>query len=1541
MRRTHKMTRALALLLMLVTLVTSMPITAFAVDTADASQHTNSVQTSPDHAVVTVLHEGAEKSVVTLHEGGQEVLTSFVAGAEPTKRTWQILIPLRNQWIDIYGQNGETLTVTEALIGSMLNDEECAYIRSSVQVGESVFVSKSVGVALSHDASNEEKPQAALPARRMLASKNSGVSLAAEEEEFQTVTIVINYIFDNGGIAFEPYGASVAKGSDFSRSVPSPTVVGYDPFIRIGDAYVDASTVELNYTNLTESVTLNVIYEPAIVKFEVHHHLQDLYDDAYSLHPDFVTEGKALTGSIVPEGLAMTETELPGFKPLAYEKLTVAADGSTVVEIRYDRNYYLIDFDMQGGYGTDPVYIRYGSSVGANPPIRHGYIFDGWDLISYGGVAPSAVQKSQYDINAATITVPDANLTYRAKWITQLVKYTMVFWKENIDNTGFSYWGYMDDLQAMSGSYVSGADRISEIGGIDDEAHFTYNDTLTDKNVLVEGDGSTIVNVYYTRNRYTITFKATGLCVIPEKHSHTDACYQLLCTKGHVHSEECGEPQLNCGLTEHLEHTEACVICGLEEHTHSNACCGLEEHTHTTSCFNSVGNSANPTGAPSGVEDGYIFAVRSFIRYNYYIFIGGAWYSYSGRNVSSGDVVEPTCKKENHTHGSADCSCSKTVHIHSDTCYSDTLHQHREDCYTYSCGGSQHVHTDSCYILHCGIPTGHTHNNTCKNAKSSNTVKLVYRKYQQSLEDIWPITDDNGVTYDSGERWNPSDSNTYSAVLVYIANMPGENFTLTLNKSSNDTYTMNYYLEVLDGDPYDVSYNGKEYILYTTIKANYNYITKAEDFFDIHGYYQNESNPKFGNNGQIDLNGGGTVNFYYGRIVDHHLEFQSNGVVLNEHTQYGLPYGQSLKGFDFVPEYPASLEPNAYTFAGWYTSPGHYDGTEVDWDTITMDAGDVLLYAKWAPITHTVSVYLDSSLSEQIGDVQYISHGHFAHAPTETVENGNYIFQGWFYRTERDGQIEERAFVFTGIPIMDDMQIYAKWSSHVTVNYTINYVLYETGEAIADPTVGSGIAGHNKTFYAKAGNDLYMGYREGYYPLTSSHTVTMSAEVEEHVYTFEYVYVESMPYLVRYLDENGNAVYTEKRVDDNSLSVVTETFVKVEKMMPDAYQKRLVLSASGEDADGDGVFDSNVITFRYSSDEEHAYYRVVHYIENIAGDGYREHRSEDLVGLIGLEYTVPAISITGFSFNGAITSINGQITPTTGTEVKATLTTEGLLFELYYDRVDVGYTVRYLESGTNRVLYEEKKEMGIFGEQIVEYSVGLGHLGYTLVGDSVKTVNLSTNEASNIIDFYYQEAIYSLKYEIVGTSEAGTLSMSSENITAVTGQPTGSIPYVSAGYHYVGWYLDAACTCPVPAEWVDSANYQLLPQSDGVWLANQVYYVKIDPDFTSLTINTIGCADVDEGQIFLFRVKGVSEDCANVDLTVTVVGNGSVTIEQLRVGSYTVTELKEWSYRYTPDSASKDIELSVNVTDNRLTFSHIRSVTKWLDGNDNNINDFN
>ena len=1329
------------------------------------------------------------------------------------------------------------------------------------------------------------------------------------------------------------YGASIAKGSDFTATVQSPTVVGYTPYRRLGDDYIEAKTVELNYKNIQEDVIINVVYEPALVDFSIHHHLQNLMDDEYSVNYDLITKSKALTGSVVGDGLALTEEQLPGFKPLAYEKLTVAADGSTVIEIRYDRNYYLIDFDMNGGYGTEPIYTRYGASVGANEPTRHGYIFDGWELVSYGGNTPTNEQKSKFSLTSGnTITVPDANLKYRAKWITQQTDYTMVFWKENADNNEYSYWGYLV-LNAMSGELVSGQDLISRVSGIDDEQYFEFNSLKTEKNVLVEGDGSTVVNVYYTRKFYSILFKANAKCTIPENHNHNDDCYDYICGMEHIHNENCVS-SLSCKSEEHTEHTDECIICGKVTHKHGTAdCpCDLTEHTHSTTCWGTkVGNlTTNLNRAPSNPSQGQIYRNSN----KYYIYINGSWYRYSGGNVSNGSIVDPSCKLTEHTHGN-NCNCNLEEHSHSNSCYRDIIHTHVESCYTYSCGEIEHTHSNECKRLKCGITTGHTHTSNCNNTSRSNTVKTIYRKYQQSISDLWPVeVKENDKIYNSGERWSPSESSYYDAVLVYISEMPPDDFTLTLNEANYSTYTMNYYLQSLPDGESDTTHNGNNYKLENIIKANYNYVTKAEDFFDITGFYQFASNPSFSGT-QISISGTNkTVNFYYNRITDHDLEFNNNGIVISDKTVSGtIMYGEKLGKYNFEPDYPSNLEPNAYEFAGWYTSPGCFKGTEVNWDTLTMPVGDLMLYAKWTPITHTVRVFKDANLKEQIGTSQIVGHKAFALQPNGTVSNGNYVFQGWFYLDNVGGTLVEKAFVFNGIPIVKDMDIYAKWSSHVSVNYTINYVLKGTDIKIADSITGTTIAGHNKTFYAKAGDELYYGYRNGYYPVYNSHTVTMSVE-DEHVFTFEYVYVESMPYKVQYIDKvTGEKLLEDKIVLDNNLSVVTETFEKLEKKMPDAYQKRLVLSAEGEKKDENGILDTNVITFYYSTDEEHAYYRVVHYIQNISGDDYREYRSEELIGNIGETYTVEAITLSGFVFNKEKASINGVVKPTNSDSVSSKLTIEGMLIELYYDRKTVNYTVSYIDNSTGNDIIPSKTASDLFGAQVLEYAEDLTDYGYSLVSGNLKMLTLSANDEHNYIEFVYQENNVAIKYTIVGPDGCGTLSQYSENITAITGKPSGSKPNIKDGFEFVGWFYDADCRNPVPDTMYDSVNYLLTPVKSGNIWKNTEYFAKIISKVTDLTISVNSTYTSDSDQSYIFHIVGKSGTrTENVDLYISVVGNSSETITQLPTGEYTITELTDWCWRYSNDKATEEIELKYNNGSNSITYSNNRKSDKYLDG---------
>lgn len=1523
MKRLSK-NRILSLFLALTMIFTAMPI---------SSVGANAIEATP----ISILYNGLKVDNLVLMEDEKITLTTSASGSDSLSYRWQIRVDEESdKWVNIKGYTKDFCIVSYALIGSLLDTNGSAYLRCKATDGANEYLSNTLAVNVSYNApityeKAEEISQASAPAmaRYSLRTANNNVSLTADEE-LQSCTIVINYTYEDNSLAFEPFVATIEYGGAFNYTAVSPTVVGYAPYILQGDTYVDAKNVELNYASLTEDKVIDVIYRPVLVDYTVRHYTQNILDDNYELRTE--TKGQQYTGSQVGK----CEIDIDGFSALYYERLTVAADGSTVIEVYYDRNYYLIDFDLGGGYGVEPIYARYGATIGANDPTRAGYVFAGWELVGVDGVKPTETQKAQYDINdGKQIAIPQANLSYKALWTTQETTYTVVYWRENAEpNTNgkyeYSYWGSKEVTGIYSGSVVSGSDDVpnsvttATINGetVNEKQYFTYNDILTDKNIIVEGDGSTVVNVYYTRNTYTLTFKATGECGL-EEHTHGTNCNStLICPiKEHTHNDSC-EKSLNCALTEHTAHTSSCLKCGLAEHTaHTSDCltCTKTECTsHTVSCYSDVGDKVSDWLQDSiGGEkvEGQVYKGL----FSTYIYIGGSWYNYSG-STSSGSIAPRVC----HTHTT---SCYKdTIHTHSDTCYKDSLHTHTNSCYLYSCGSVEHTHTEDCYSECTKVV--HTHGNNCTNANRENTVYSITAKYQAEIKDEFAIKNSVGGDY-TGYWWDDADNTVFSHWIVSLDTMPGANITFDGEYYGKDA-TIWYYTEVLPGDEYVSDLPGSDdrnYGLYKeviTVKSGY--LTEDEEFHNIEGFSKGNFYPSnIFNSTQED-------NYLYYTRNSYTLKFYNYNEYLTDKQETVL-YDAPIKSYYFDElQYPSTLEPNAYEFKGWYTTPECFDGTECDFETQKMPAGELTLYAKWAPVQHEVNIYLDATLSKQIGTTQRVDHKDLASAPDEAVENGNYTFAGWFY-VDEDGT--EKAFVFNSMPINQDMNIYAKWSSKVAVKYEVYYKLQGTNTQIADPTIGSTLAGMNKTFLAKGGADLYSDYQEGYFPTTNSHTVTMSVD-GDNVFTFWYVEKESVPYTVRYIDEaTGEELLTTKSVTDNKKAVVTEVFEPISGYMPDAYQKRLVLSANNAD--------ENVITFYYTRDEQHAYYRIVHYVQNLSGGGYTEYRSIESVGDINSVYSAEALTISGFEFIGSKSEVNDVVTPATGTTVSGTLTANGLLIELFYDRIEVNYTVKYLENGTNKFLATEKSESGIYGQQVSETYLDID--GYELIGTPTRALTLAATSERNVIIFYYQEKNITIQYVPVGS---GKVSIGSENVLVISGPVNGSIPTPDDGYKFVGWYLDEGCTIPVDSSWIDSSTGKIQPQKNADRLYEEdVYYAKFEANNTDLTIKKAypenADYSIDVNQTFIFDIKGISgTTTADIDLTVTVHGDGEITITDLPIGKYTITEQTDWSWRYVPTDCKTSQTITLSPTEeNIVTFENTRAEVKWLDGDSYDVNIFN
>lgn len=149
---------------------------------------------------------------------------------------------------------------------------------------------------------------------------------------------------------------------------------------------------------------------------------------------------------------------------------------------------YWVTFNTNGGSAVDPVFVRSGSlDVSKYRTTRAGYEFGGWQ-----------------DENGNPVTVVNGVSSLTATWLPGNVDYTVIYWYENADDDGYSYVASASK-NAQTGKVVRSEDHQHDNFDGKDTAHFAYNSDR-EETATVAGDGSTILNVYFTRNEYTLTF---------------------------------------------------------------------------------------------------------------------------------------------------------------------------------------------------------------------------------------------------------------------------------------------------------------------------------------------------------------------------------------------------------------------------------------------------------------------------------------------------------------------------------------------------------------------------------------------------------------------------------------------------------------------------------------------------------------------------------------------------------------------------------------------------------------------------------------------------------------------------------------------------------------------------------------------------------------------------------------------------------------------------------------------------------------------------
>lgn len=584
----------------------------------------------------------------------------------------------------------------------------------------------------------------------------------------------------------------------------------------------------------------------------------------------------------------------------------------------------------------------------------------------------------------------------------------------------------------------------------------------------------------------------------------------------------------------------------------------------------------------------------------------------------------------------------------------------------------------------------------------------------------------------------------------FLQIMPEENRTYYCQETSNTAQSAYYYTEGLDG----------KYVLKHTVVAysRSNLTITAEDFYPMEGFTYDhgtdgDGNPLPSNPGEAGKWSG--AKFYYKRNSYDLVFISNNTEVKTSKVKFEAALGTS-GGESFVPAYPSNFEPNAFEFAGWYQDP---EGVKpVDWNA-KMPAASVTVYAKWVPKTHTVKTFLTKEKIEEndpIDTWDNVPHGTAVTNTPADPQNGAYVFVGWFYM---DGNVE-KAFDFS-MPVVKDLNLYAKWSSNTLVTYTIYYKSGDT--EIAEPTTGSALAGTTLTFEAKTGDELNKDYQSGYFPNTGSHSLTMDINGNNE-FTFVYVAKEEVAYTVRYLNAATNEPLIADKQGMTRDAIITEKFEQISGYAPDAYQKRLVLSANEAE---------NVITFWYTKDDVHAPVQIVHWTQNIAGEGYTEYQSStNLNGEIGQTYMGTPLTIPGFTYNAEKSNASGE------------LTAEGLELNLYYDRNMYDYVVKHVDADDNSVIKEETVQQARFGAQVYG-TVDKTLEGYMPIENQDETKTLIIGTGTNEIVFMYYKCYY------IGHVRSGKLERT--DTVRLTSSPANLTDAVTKGYLYGGAFTDEAC----------------------------------------------------------------------------------------------------------------------------------------------------
>ncbi len=301
------------------------------------------------------------------------------------------------------------------------------------------------------------------------------------------------FAYGSGGndiTANVPYGSAIVKPSNPAK--PGYTFTGWD--------------ISIPPNMPANALTITAKWSAEQVSYKVKHIRQNT-DESYPTSGSLV-ETESLTG-LAGQSTAATAKTYPGFTAQSFAQQTIASDGSTIVEIKYERSSYTVTFDGNGSddgsMATQTFVYDVAQPLSTNEFTKTGYAFNGWNTAANGSGTSYADGASVTNLTNAA----NGSVTLYAQWTANACTVTFDSNKGN-GSTEPSTPNPATKTVSLGTDYGT-LPTMSRTGYIFVGWHTAANGgtAVTSTTKVANGTNHTLY-AHWTANSYTVTFNGNG-----------------------------------------------------------------------------------------------------------------------------------------------------------------------------------------------------------------------------------------------------------------------------------------------------------------------------------------------------------------------------------------------------------------------------------------------------------------------------------------------------------------------------------------------------------------------------------------------------------------------------------------------------------------------------------------------------------------------------------------------------------------------------------------------------------------------------------------------------------------------------------------------------------------------------------------------------------------------------------------------------------------------------------------------------------------------